>query len=87
MLNLLISCGQEFIDFTGFGAMIDEIQQTYDSIEAGFILLNTTEEKVDENSPGCKAMDQAIEQNMLEFLQDDLTQVEKDNKNTGGLLA
>ena len=57
--------------------MIDEIQQTYDSIEAGFILLNTTEEKVDEESPGCKAMDKAIESNMLEFLQDDLTKVEK----------
>ena len=32
-------------------------------------------------------MDKAIEQNMLEFLKDDLKKVTKENKNTGGLLA
>ena len=34
-----------------------------------------------------KKMDDAIEKSMLEFLKDDLTTVQKENKNTGGLLA
>ena len=54
--------------------MIEEITATYDSIEAGFVFLDTAE-PLDEDSSACKKMDKAIEENLLEFLQDDLKNV------------
>ena len=67
--------------------MIDEIHSTNDSIEVGLIFLNSSDLALDDSSPECQAMDKAIEQNMLEFLKDDLSKVVAEDRNTGGLLA
>ena len=57
-----------------------------DSLEIGLMFLNSATQH-DEESPACKKMDEAIEKSMLEFLKDDLPNVQKADKNTGGLLA
>ena len=57
-----------------------------DSLEVGFIFQNTKVAN-EEGTEAMKKMDEAIEKSMLEFLKDDLESVQKENRNTGGLLA
>ena len=55
------------------------------SLEAGYILLNTS---ADPNAlENAEAMDQAIEDGMLEFLSDNFATLTAEDKATGGLLA
>lgn len=57
-----------------------------DSLEIGILFLNSVDQH-DEDSAACKKMDEAIEKSMLEFLKDDLPNVQKEDRNTGRLLS
>ena len=58
-----------------------------DGLEVGLLFLNSPSAPGDDESPACAKRDDAIEKSMLEYLRDDLPNVVKENKNTGGLLA
>lgn len=54
------------------------------SIEAGYVLLNTQSEEEPDNA---EILDEAIQDGCLEFLQDNLASITREDKNTGSLLS
>ena len=62
------------------------MNQSIEGLEVGFIFQNSATAN-QEGTEAMRRMDEAIQASMLEYLQDDLCNVQKEDRNTGGLLA
>ena len=75
---------QEFTTCKSFNHFVRACNDQCDSLEAGFVLLNTSEEVDPDNA---EKLDEAIQDGCLEFLKDNLATMTCEDKNTGSLLS